>query len=155
MNQNKSRQLPWCRGNFIALCICCLVLFFSNYTAQAEEVFVAVKRGTPATVPTSRYVLSAIFGMRLTTWPDGSAIRVFVLPDDNHTHSLFCKQILQIFPHQLRTAWDRLVYSGTGQAPEVLGSELELRTRIANTPGAIGYLTKENLDESVAILPVK
>ena len=103
----------------------------------------------------SRYVLSAIFGMRLTTWPDGTAIRVFVLSEENHLNSLFCKQILHIFPHQLRTAWDRLVYSGTGQAPAVLVSEQEMRTRIANTPGAIGYLTKETLDDTVAILPVE
>ena len=155
IKQKKSSQFPCFGGNFITVCLCCLVLLFSNYTAQAEDVFVTVKKGATAPAPISRYVLSAIFGMRLTTWPDGSAIRVFVLPDDNRIHTLFCKQILQIFPHQLRTAWDRLVYSGTGQAPEVLGSEQELRTRIAKTPGAIGYLTKENLDDTVAVLPVE
>lgn len=139
----------------MAACCFCIVLLFSNTPTLAEEVVVAIKRGTPNTKPVSRYVLSAIFGMRLTTWPDGSAIRVFVLPDDNLVHATFCKQVLQIFPHQLRNAWDRLVYSGTGQAPEVLSSELEIRTHIASTPGAIGYLTKENLDDSVAILPVE
>ncbi len=155
IKRKKTRQFPCFGGKCIAVFLCYVVLLFSNYTAQAEDVVVAIKKGTPTTSPISRYVLSAIFGMRLTTWPDGSAIRVFVLPDDNHIHSIFCKQVLQIFPHQLRSAWDRLVYSGTGQAPEVSGSEQEIRTRIANTPGAIGYLTKENLDDSVAILPVE
>jgi len=155
IKQKKTRQFKCFRGRYSAICICCLALLFSNYTAQAEEVFVTIKKGTQTTTPISRYVLSAIFGMRLTTWPDGSAIRVFVLADDNRVHTLFCKQVLQIFPHQLRTAWDRLVYSGTGQAPEVLSSEQELRIRIAKTPGAIGYLTKENLDDTVAVLPVE
>ena len=139
----------------MAACFFYIALLFSNTPAWAEEVVVAVKRGTPNTKPVSRYVLSAIFGMRLTTWPDGSAIRVFVLPDDSHVHATFCKQVLQIFPHQLRNAWDRLVYSGTGQAPEVLSSELEIRSHIVSTPGAIGYLTKENIDDTVAILPVE
>lgn len=132
-----------------------IVLCVTTQTVYADDIVVAVKRGTSVTIPISRYMLSGIFGMRLTTWPDGSAIRVFVLPDEDYIHSFFCKQILHIFPHQLRTAWDRLVYSGTGQAPEVLQSEQEMRSRIANTPGAIGYLTKSTLDDTLAILPVE
>ena len=155
MKQKKTEQFRCHGGRLIAICMTCMVLLFSNPSVVAGDVVVAVRKGTPNTTPISRYVLSAIFGMRLTTWPDGSAIRVFVLPDDNQVHSLFCKQILQIFPHQLRTAWDRLVYSGTGRAPDVLKSEQEVRNRIANTPGAIGYLTKEALDDTVAILPVE
>ncbi len=135
------------------------LFFFSlliiNNFALAEDVVVAVHKGTIVQTPISRYALSAIFGMRSTTWSDGSAIRVFVLPDDSHLNTLFCKQILHIFPHQLRTAWDRLVYSGTGQSPTVLSSEQEMLVRIASTPGAIGYLPKETHDDNVFILPVE
>ena len=131
------------------------VIVISSPSIFSEDIVVTARKGASTSSPISRYVLSAIFGMKLTTWPDGSAIHVFVLPDENHIHSQFCKQILHIFPHQLRTAWDRLVYSGTGQAPDVLDSEQEMRTRIANTPGAIGYLTKENIDDHVAIIPVE
>ncbi len=131
------------------------VLVTSSPSVASEDIVVTARNGASTASPISRYVLSAIFGMKLTTWPDGSAIRVFVLPDGNHIHSQFCKQILHIFPHQLRTAWDRLVYSGTGQAPDVLDSEQEMRTRIKNTPGAIGYLTKENIDDHIAIIPVE
>lgn len=132
----------------IALCLTCR-------PGNAEEVVAAVGKKSPATFPMSRYDLTAIFGMRMTTWPDGSAIKVFVLPDENHIHSSFCKQVLRIFPHQLRTAWDRLVYSGTGQAPIVTDSEQEMKKQIAATPGAIGYLPKERLDDTVAVLPVE
>jgi len=142
-------------GKFTSVFLLLMVLLISVHSAVAEDIVVVSRKGSPAPTPITRYVLSAIFGMRLTTWPDGSAIRVFVLPDDNPIHTLFCKQILHIFPHQLRTAWDRLVYSGTGQAPVVLSSEQEMQTRIAKTPGAIGYLTKETLDENIAILPVE
>jgi ABC-type phosphate transport system substrate-binding protein len=155
MKQNNTEQFLGYAGKYLAGFLLYLALLISSSSVQADDVVVAVQKNTPAIAPISRYVLSAIFGMRLTTWPDGTAIRVFVLADENHLNSLFCKQILHIFPHQLRTAWDRLVYSGTGQAPVVLGSELEMRTRIANTPGAIGYLTKETLDDTVAILPVE
>lgn len=153
-----SQSMPMHSRIYIRKCM--IILLFSiqlitSSTAFCEEVVVAVHKGTSVISPISRYTLSAIFGMRSTTWTDGTAIKVFVLPDDSHLHSLFCKQILHIFPHQLRTAWDRLVYSGTGQAPIVLGSEQEMQARIASTPGAIGYLPKETFDENITILPVE
>lgn len=93
--------------------------------------------------------------MRLRTWPDGRPIRVFVLEDHDPTHNRFAKTILSIFPYQLRRLWDRLVYSGTGQAPNTVGSQEEMRTRVATTPGAIGYLEKDQADASVRVVEVQ
>ncbi|MGH8585198.1 MAG: hypothetical protein ACREWE_03085 [Gammaproteobacteria bacterium] len=137
---------------------------------------VAVNPRTPVGAAIARNTLSAIFGMRLRAWEDGTPIRVYVLPDNHPAHVMFCKQILGVFPHQYRTAWDRLVYSGTGQAPleveseeemrarlagikgeaaVVVRSEEEMRTRVAGTAGAIGYLTRKMIDESVTAVPVE
>ncbi|MGH8473458.1 MAG: hypothetical protein ACREVJ_13600, partial [Gammaproteobacteria bacterium] len=133
---------------------------------------VAVNPGAPAGEAIARNTLSAIFGMRLRAWEDGTPIRVYVLPDNHAVHVMFCKQILGVFPHQYRTAWDRLVFSGTGQAPLEVGSEEEMRarvagasgeapvvvdseeemrTRVAGTSGAIGYLSRKMIDESVTL----
>ncbi len=158
MSPSKSRpisRLAYHALRLIIPTVVAIAMIITPPMTRAEEVNVAIHKGSAPITPISRYVLAAIFGMRLTTWPDGSAIKVFVLPYDNRIHALFCKQILHIFPHQLRTAWDRLVYSGTGQSPEVLDTEEEMRARIASTPGAIGYLTKERPDDSIAILPVE
>ena len=92
--------------------------------------------------------------MRLRTWQNGLPIRVFVLPDDAPLHSIFAKQKLNVFPYQLRSAWDRLVYSGTGQAPFVVHSEEEMYKRIASTPGAIGYLSDARIDGHVQIVHI-
>ncbi len=94
----------------------------------------------------------AIFGMRLRTWPGSRPIQVFVLGDRNPLHIKFSKRILNVFPHQLRSAWDRLVFSGTGQAPIRLDSAEEMRAAVANTPGAIGYLPEAMIDDSVRVL---
>ena len=123
----------------------------------------------------ARNTLTAIFGMRLRAWEDGTPIRVYVLPDNHAVHVMFCKRILGVFPHQYRTAWDRLVYSGTGQAPleveseeemrarvagirggaaVVVASEEEMRAKVAGTVGAIGYLSRKMIDESVTVVPV-
>jgi ABC-type phosphate transport system substrate-binding protein len=99
--------------------------------------------------------LRAIFSMRLRAWSDGTPVRVFVLGDEARVHISFSKKKLQIFPHQLRYAWDRLVYSGTGQAPIKVNSEEEMRKKVAATPGAIGYLPEDLIDESVHVLHIQ
>lgn len=91
------------------------------------------KHLSPATV-------REIFFMRLSSWPDGSRIHVFVLPDDHLLHIRFTKEILGVYPFQLRSAWDRLVYSGTGVAPTTVETLEEMRMRVESTPGGIGYI---------------
>jgi ABC-type phosphate transport system substrate-binding protein len=59
-----------------------------------------------------------------------------------------------MFPHQLRRAWDRLVYSGTGQAPVMVESEEEMREKVAASPGAIGYLSDAMIDQGVEVVKV-
>jgi ABC-type phosphate transport system substrate-binding protein len=97
----------------------------------------------------------AIFGMRQVKWPDGRLIQVFVLPDTHPVHSAMCKERLNIYPYQLRKSWDRLVFSGMAQAPAEVGSEEEMVTRVAATPGAIGYVSKAYNNQSVRVLHVE
>lgn len=88
----------------------------------------------------SKETIREIFFMRLNAWPDGSPIRVFVLPDNDPMHIQFSKEVLGVFPFQLRSAWDRLVYSGTGVAPTTVETQEEMKNRIQSTPGGIGYI---------------
>lgn len=97
----------------------------------------------------SHSTVRSIFSMRMTEWPDGSPISVFVLRDRSPLHVLFSKEILGVFPHQLRKAWNRKIYSGTGQAPIRVKNEQEMYDKIARTPGSIGYLSEEMIDETI------
>jgi ABC-type phosphate transport system substrate-binding protein len=155
----------------------CLILLCGWLTrAKADEVVVAVNAASPAGKSITGNMLSAIFGMRLRTWQDGTPIRVYVLPDNHAVHITFAKHVLHVFPHQLRAAWDRMVYSGTGQAPVEVPTEEDMRARIAGTrdptlvvlrspeemreklaadSSAVGYLTTKMVDERVKVLPVQ
>lgn len=93
--------------------------------------------------------------MRRRTWPDGTPIQVFVFPDNHPLHHSFCKKVLGIFPHQLRRIWDRSVFSGTGQAPVEVDSMEEMHDQVAKTEGAIGYLDRQTLDDSVKLIEVR
>lgn len=89
--------------------------------------------------PLDRATVRAIFSGRLRQWPDGQPIRAYVLPDNSPLHVQFCREVLGTYPYLLRGSWDRLVFTGTGVAPEVVRSESEMRQKVERTPGAIGY----------------
>jgi len=96
--------------------------------------------------------LRSIFGMRSRTWPQGEAIKVFVLEDDDPIHAIFSKQILQTFPFNLRRIWNRRIYSGTGQSPQVVKTEAEMHDYISRTENSIGYISRKRLDAGVKVV---
>jgi len=124
------------------------VLLFSVFVLESVQAQGVVVNPSVHRTEISKNVLRAIFGMRLRKWPNGQAITVFVLPDQDRLHGRFSKTILNIFPYQLRRAWDRQVFSGTGQSPQEVASKQEMEEMIAKTPGGIGYLATEDLDEA-------
>ena len=97
----------------------------------------------------SQNSIRAIFAMRTPQWLDGTAVHVFVLADDHPLHTSFCKDTLGMFPYQLRRIWDRQVFSGTGIAPITVDTATEMREKVANTLGAIGYINSEQINNSV------
>lgn len=131
-----------------------LVLFLFMPCVAAQAVEIVANRSVDVN-SLSLASARAIFGMRQVKWPDGTPIRVFVLPDDNTTHGAFCKERLNLFPYQLRQSWDRLVYSGIAQAPSAVSSEEELMSKVAATPGAIGYVRKVKNNDPVKIVNIQ
>ncbi|SEF69808.1 hypothetical protein SAMN04487953_10478 [Billgrantia desiderata] len=103
----------------------------------------------------TRDTTRAIFAMRQRSWPDGQAVRVFVLPNNHPVHARFAKERLTVYPHQLQLAWDRMVFSGTGQAPSQVDNQIEMLERVATTPGALGYLEREYLDDRVQVVTME
>ncbi|MGR9115213.1 MAG: hypothetical protein ACU85E_05560 [Gammaproteobacteria bacterium] len=126
----------------------------SSDNSAVRAVYAVVNQNTTQQV-ISRNGLSAIFKMRLRHWKDGSPVTVFVLEDENPLHKLFCKQILNVFPHQMRRSWNKLVFSGTGQAPIVVNNKAEMIEKISTTPGAVGYLSGQDLTDNIRILNIE
>jgi len=146
------------RSIFRKTCACAghallLMFMLTSVSGSALAVEIIAHKGVPPNA-LSLAAARSIFGMRQVKWPDGTPIRVFVLPDPHPTHGALCKERLNLFPYQLRQSWDRLVYSGMAQAPSEVFSEEELMNRVAATPGAIGYVRKARANDPVKILRI-
>lgn len=134
---------------FMALSLSCLV----SWADEPNDV-VLIAHPNVRVETLSRDTARAIFAMRQRTWPNGQSASVFVLPEDHPVHARFSKSLLNVYPHQLRLAWDRVVFSGTGQAPNVVMSQPDMIKHVASTPGGLGYIERGYLDDSVNVIPI-
>jgi ABC-type phosphate transport system substrate-binding protein len=53
---------------------------------------------------------------------------------------------------QIKKVWMKLQLTGEGQAPEGLGSDDEVVSKVASTPGAIGYVDAAKVNDNVKVL---
>ncbi len=128
-----------------------LLLLVAPLTGAVDLV---VNKSVPQDTLSRSYVRS-IFSMRTTSWPNGIPIHVFVLGDKSELHAQFSKKILGVFPHQLRRAWNRQIFTGTGQAPTRVNTEQDMIEQVGQTPGAIGYISEGNIDERIRKIAVE
>ena len=116
-----------------ALVLTTVMLLASTLTSAQEVALAVVAHPDVTTQHLTRDTTRAIFAMRQRTWPDGQAVRVFVLDNNHPVHARFAKEQLAVYPHQLQLAWDRMVFSGTGQAPN--------RVQDQQAPAAIAIIS--------------
>ena len=86
--------------------------------------------------------LRAIYSLRQLSWPDGAEVTTFVLDIDGDIHRQFCRDLLKVYPHQLKKGWDRMEYTGRARGPQVVQSEEMLLDLVKQIPGAIGYVQR-------------
>ena len=99
--------------------------------------------------------LRAIFSLKLKQWPDGLPVTVVTMPNNSELHKSFCREILNVFSHQLKVGWDRVTYAGLGQPPVVVNSAAEMISILRDTPGAIGYIDSDQNIDDVSIKRIR
>lgn len=140
------------RGTLLVALAACTVI----PAARAESSMQVIANPSVGISELPLASLRAIFSMRVRRWPDDKQVTVFVLPDRNNQHVAFTKEVLYVYPYVLRDAWDRMVFTGTGQAPIEVRNENDLLERVATTPGAIGYMPKGKVGNAkIKILEVR
>jgi len=90
-----------------------------------------------------------IFSLTVTQWSDGSKVVVF-----NQTGSasdLFYKGIGKS-EISLKKEWMKKQLTGAAKAPESLGSDADVLSKVASTPGAIGFVKSSSVTGDVKVL---
>jgi len=145
----------------LRLMLCMFVISVLGFVASAasaepssDDQMVVIANPSVTKDLIARRTLRAIFGMRMRNWSDGESITVFVLDDRDPRHMNFCESNLGMLPYNLRRHWDRLIFSGTGRAPIRVSTAEEMIDLVRKTPGAIGYIKEDLVDDSVSVLQI-
>jgi len=64
----------------------------------------------------------------------------------------FFSLVLSMPESSYKRHWKRKISVGAGHSPNELGSHREVLQKIANTPGSIGYINADKVDDSVKVL---
>jgi len=86
-------------------------------------------------------------------WENDSPVVPLDLQEPKDVRKTFYKSLGKS-SSRMRSIWMKQKLSGEGEPPEAIRSEEELLLRVANTPGAIGFVRRDSVTESVKLLAV-
>ncbi|WP_345418216.1 hypothetical protein [Halioxenophilus aromaticivorans] len=122
------------RSIFVFLC-----LWAASASPSSAETILIMNAGLEGEQLSNNDLLR-VYAMKKRTWSNGEPVVVYTLPNKSRQHRDFVYNYLRMQSHHLSRLWHKLVFSGTGSKPEVVNSAAEMLEKVANTPGAIGYL---------------
>lgn len=102
-----------------------------------DVVVIANKSVSDSTL--SKDNLSKIYLGKKSTWSNGSRIRFVVL--EGSTHAAFLENYVGKTESQFNTFWKKQVFTGKGSPPEEFNSDKAMVDFVAQTAGAIGYVS--------------
>lgn len=130
-----------------------LILHTSSAALGAGEILIVANPGV-SQESLDRSVVSDVFKGDKTQWDNGSKIHVVMLKE-GAVHEAFVQEIVGTTPEKLRDLWKKAVFTGTGTPPKILKTENDVIKTVAETEGAVGYVSESAPHEGVKIISVK
>jgi ABC-type phosphate transport system substrate-binding protein len=64
----------------------------------------------------------------------------------------FYTEVIKKSEAELKSFWSRLIFTGKGQAPLVIGSDNDILNIIAHNPNLVGYIDDTHLSDKVKVV---
>ncbi len=145
-----SRMHPFRQRPILRLCA--LVALLLPLFARADELVVVGARA-PAIRLTSSQVSDVFLG-RMISLPNGIAAVPVDQPESSPLREAFYLRMTNKSAAQARAHWAKLYFTGRGVPPREGASSEDVKRIVASTPGAIGYIDRSALDDSVRVILV-
>lgn len=121
-------------------------------SAAVEEVYVVVNKSN-TTGSLSLEQIRRIFIGERSSWPGGKHITVLMLARDRPERGVVLRQVFKMNESDYTKYFLQAVFTGQVQAaPRDLLSGTQMKERLTVNPNAIGYLGKNDLDDSIRVL---
>lgn len=127
----------------MALLLCPLV-------SQAD-VLVVVSAKSALTTLDKNQVRDVFLG-KVTSLPDGRSAALIDQPESSPLREEFYSKVTNKSAAQAKAYWAKLSFTGRGVPPHESADSGDIKKMINSTPGAIGYIEKSALDDSVKVI---
>ncbi len=129
-----------------------LIFIFSvvSYSEEQLTIAIVVNKSVKEKV-FDKNILSDIYTLNKQYWEDGAKIVVIDKKGEDDLKSAFYKR-LDLSSSKLQKIWIRKQFSGKGQAPKTFKTDSEILKEVQNTPGAIGYVALDSVNNNVRVI---
>jgi ABC-type phosphate transport system substrate-binding protein len=117
--------------------------------ALAQIAVIANKSAPVDTI--GRNELLDFYSGDVRKWSDDQPVVAFDLKPKEEVREVFYKYLGKS-SSRMKSIWLRRVLSGEGQPPEALRTEEEVVKKVAETAGAIGFVSAAKLNDKVKVL---
>ncbi len=126
-----------------------LALIASVSLAHAGAVVVV--GATSPIGPASKSDIVKIFLGKKKALPGSTALPIDQ-DSGNSARMDFYKNTVKKTEAQLKSYWSRLIFTGKGQAPQVVGNDGDIKSMVATNPNLLGYIEEASVDSSVKVI---
>jgi ABC-type phosphate transport system substrate-binding protein len=123
-----------------------------NSSADLEEIDVVVPKSNNAGSLSIEAVRKIFMGEK-SSWAGGKRIIVLMLAPGQPERGVILREVFKMTESDYTKYFLQAAFTGRVQAaPKDLPSAAQMKARLAANPNAIGYLKKEDVDDSVRVL---
>ncbi|MCB2230473.1 hypothetical protein KQH82_07135 [bacterium] len=131
-----------------------LILIAPLFAVSGDDsdttIVVIANRAAPDTA-LDRGALLDFYTGDIQAWSDGTRVRLFDLEGHKDVRDRFFDYLGKT-SSRMRSIWLKNMLSGEGHPPDALSDEEAVVRQVAATPGAIGFVTRAHVGDSVKVL---
>jgi ABC-type phosphate transport system substrate-binding protein len=134
----------------IALTLIAFACSMAGDGALADVVAV-VSAKSPVTALSKNQLLDIFLG-RANRYPDGTPASPIDQAEGSPLRDEFYTKVAGQTAAQMLAYWSKIIFTGRGQPPPTVSNDAEMKKRIRDITGAIGYIDRAAVDDSVRIV---
>jgi ABC-type phosphate transport system substrate-binding protein len=127
-----------------------LALTLSSAVVEADVVAV-VSAKSPITALDKTQVADLFLG-KTNRFPNGGQAVPIDQAEGLAVRDEFYDKVLGRTAAQMKAYWSKIIFTGRGQPPPSVSSDIEMRKRVSENPAAIGYIDRSLVDNSVRVV---
>jgi ABC-type phosphate transport system substrate-binding protein len=120
-------------------------------TALEADVVAVVSAKSPIVVLDKSQVADIFLG-KASRFPNGTQAVPIDQAEGLAVRDEFYDKVLGRTASQMKAYWSKIIFTGRGQPPPSVSSDIEMKKRISENPAAIGYIDRSMVDNSVRVV---